>query len=160
MGFSTKVTVLALRFALGAILLAHGLLKLGVLSGGEAEIAAALAAGDKFGQGQLYRVLVTILEAAGGVMLLLGMCGRFVSLAVVAFLGFRLFLVDLPYFFAADGGFEMTLALLAMGVGLLFSGMGPVSVDGLFADWRRKSKQLSAGGAPADAATPGQDPQG
>lgn len=160
MGFSTKITVLVLRFALGAILFAHGLLKLGLLHGGEAEVAAAVAAGEQLGQGELYRLVVTALETAGGLMLVLGMCGRFVSLAVVALLGFRLFMVHPPYFFLSDGGFEMTLAMLAMAVALLVNGMGPVSVDGLFADWRRKSKQLnSTAPAPVVASDPpGQGP--
>lgn len=166
MGFSNKVTVLVLRLTLGAILFAHGLLKLGVLSGGEAEVAATLAAGEQLGQAAIYRVAVTTLESLGGLLLMLGMFGRFVSLAVVALLGFRLFMVHPPYFFAADGGFEYTLALLAMGVALLFSGMGPISVDGLFADWRRKGKLLKSGSgssspspspSPTPTPTSGQD---
>lgn len=153
---ATKTTILVLRFALGAVLLAHGLMKLGVLRGGQAEIEAALQAGSRFSNPEVYRVAVTVIEAGGGLLLILGLLGRLTALAVTALMAYRVAVVHVPYFFIKDNGFEFPLILGAISFSLLVLGMGPVSVDGLFADWRRRAR----GEGPSPSPTGPGDPTG
>lgn len=156
MTVATKTTVLVLRFSLGAVLLAHGMMQLGILRGGQAEIDASLQAGSRFSNPELFRYAVTAIEAGGGLLLILGLLGRATALAVVALMGYRVALHS-TYFFAKDNGFEIPLVLGAMALCLVMLGMGPVSVDGLFADWRRKGRET--GGDPSPP-TPQRDPMG
>jgi putative oxidoreductase len=154
---ATKTTVLVLRLALGAVLLAHGMLKLGLLRGGQEEIDAALHAGSRFADPELFRVAVTAIEAGGGLLLILGLLGRVAALAVVALMAFRVAVVHSPYFFVKDNGFEFPLVLGAIAFSLLLLGMGPVSLDGVFDNWRRSRREQrggSAGTGPGDPTGP------
>ena len=140
MAVSSKVAALVVRLVLGSILLAHGLLMLGLLRGGEAEVAAAIAAGNQHGFGEIYRIASMVILTAGGVMLVLGLGSRFAALAALALMVHRVVFVSQPYFFAADGGFEAPLALAALALSVLLTGSGILSLDAKMAGRKEKSK--------------------
>lgn len=150
---ATKTAVLVLRWTLGAVLLAHGLLLLGVLRGGQAEIDAAVRAGSRFSNPEMVRLAITAIEAGGGVFLILGLLGRLAAFAVVVLMAFRIVAVHPPYFFSKDGGFEFSLVLGAVALALAMLGMGPASLDSLFAGWRRKRREGGSGGTASGTST-------
>ncbi len=147
MTFSTKIAALFLRLTLGSILLAHGLLMLGVLHGGQTEVAAAVAVGNQHGIGEAYRIAATAIQTLGGMMLILGLGGRFAATAVVALMVFRVLFASTPYFFASDGGFEVPLALGAMALAVLFLGSGMASVDSQLSDRKQRGRSPAGGGS-------------
>ena len=117
-----------LRFALGAVFIAHGWQKFfqftipgaqgafGTMGVPAAEIAAPVAAS---------------LELVGGAALILGLATRIVAAALAVEMLAALALVHLPAgMFVDQGGLEFVLVLAAGAAALVLVGPGRLSVDG------------------------------
>jgi putative oxidoreductase len=118
-----------LRVLVGIIFLLHGLPKLQGLAGftGFLTSLGVPAPG-------VFAFLVTALEVGGGLLLILGLATRWVSLLFVIEMLVTTLLVKLPNagFIAPQGGgsgAELDLLLLAAALILLTQGSGPLSIE-------------------------------
>lgn len=76
--------------------------------------------------------LVAVLEFAGGAALILGLLTPLVAALLALNMLVATILVHLPAgFFASEGGYELTLTLLAASVALAFTGPGAYALDTL-----------------------------
>lgn len=121
----------ALRFALGGILIPHGMQKLfGAFGGMGLEKNAALF--DKIGYtpGMFWGTLVGCTELIAGVLLVLGLFTRPAAFAAV------IFMINGVYFTSKTGGFfwtsrgsEFAILILVVAFFVLIRGAGPWSLD-------------------------------
>ena len=129
-------SLMVLRVILGAVFIYHGYPKLF----GEGAIQGTAGFFDSLGIPipVFSAVLVGIVEFFGGVMLVLGLFSRWVSIPIAVNMLVALFLVHLKNGFSiAAGGFEFVLVLFAMALVVLTHGSGALSVESLFAKKRR-----------------------
>lgn len=127
-----------LRVVVGLIFLVHGYEKLfvqgvGGVTGFFTQIGVPLPG--------VSAPLVSVLEFAGGVALILGLFTPVVaSLLAVDMLG-AIFLVHLPNGFSAmNGGYEFVLTLLAASLALALTGPGAYALDAAFRRGRSASE--------------------
>ena len=132
-----SVALLVLRIAFGAIFIAHGAQKVFVYgfagtSGSFAEMGVPMS--------ELAGPVVGLLELIGGVLLVLGLGTRIVGFLLAVDMIVATFLVHLPAgIFAAEGGYELTLALAAAALTLTLAGAGRISLDALITRSRANS---------------------
>ncbi len=116
--------LLVLRLVLGAIMIAHGYPL--VFGGIHHHIdtvrslhlpgwMAYLSAASQFG---------------GGILLIVGFFTRFASLCICITMLVAIFGVHLKNGFLGQGNYQFPLALAAIAFSLMFSGAGPISIDG------------------------------
>jgi putative oxidoreductase len=122
-------TVTILRILVGVIFLLHGLPKLQGMAG----FAGFLTSLGVPAPG-VFAFLVTALEVGGGLLLILGLATRWVSLLFAIQMLVTTLLVKLPNagFIAPQGGgsgAELDLLLLAAALILLTQGSGPLSIE-------------------------------
>ncbi len=140
-GLTVDFALLLIRLALGAVFIAHGLEKFGVLGGG-AGISGFISFLEslKLPQPALLAYLTAGTEVGGGILVAVGFIPRIAALAilgimVVAFLkvhfahGFFLDSYDVP---EKGEGFEYVMVLGAMALSILIAGAGKISAQGLF----------------------------
>ncbi|TFH67534.1 DoxX family protein [Gammaproteobacteria bacterium LSUCC0057] len=122
---------LALRLVAGAIFIAHGAQKLfGWFGGGGLEKTGQWMASIGLEPGYLMALLAGGAEFFGGLLLVVGLLTRPAALACAFTMLVATVVVHLDNgFFARSGGYEFSLALLAMSVALLLRGAGSCSVD-------------------------------
>jgi uncharacterized membrane protein YphA (DoxX/SURF4 family) len=91
-------------------------------------------------------------ELLGGVALLLGALTRLAAVGVIVIQLGAIFTVTFErgFSFAAGGGYEFNVALVAMCLSLVVLGAGPLSVDGYLAERRTAGKKTAA--APSEPA--------
>lgn len=134
---STSLALLVLRFALGAVFIAHGAQKVFVYgfvgtSGSFADMGVPLA--------EIAGPLVGLVELIGGALLVIGLATRVVGAALAVNMLVATLLVHLSAgIFAAEGGYELTLVLGAGAIALVLSGAGRLSVDAVLT--RRRAAQ-------------------
>lgn len=121
--------VTILRILVGVIFLLHGIPKLGGIGGftGFLTSLGVPAPG-------LFAIIVIALEVGGGLLLILGLATRWVSLLFAIQMVVTTLLVKLPNagFIAPQGGgagAELDLLLLAAALILLTQGPGPLSIE-------------------------------
>lgn len=118
-----------LRVAVGAVFLMHGAQKLftfGIAgtTGAFAQMGAPLP--------EITAPLIAVLELAGGAALILGLLTPLVAALLALDMLVATVLVHLPAgFFAADGGYELTLTLFAASLALALTGPGAYALDTL-----------------------------
>jgi putative oxidoreductase len=128
---SPALAMLVLRLAIGAIFVAHGAQKLffygfAGTSGSFAQMGVPLA--------EIAGPLIGLIEFVGGIALVLGIATRIAAAALALDMIVAVFLVHLPFgIFAADGGYELPLALIGGAVALVLAGAGRNSLDALVA---------------------------
>lgn len=122
---------LILRLTTGILFTAHGLQKLGVISGGS--IDGTLGFMSSLGVPAAAAWLVIIAEAVGGLGLILGFLTRFAAAALILVMLGATFLVHLPNGFFAPGGFELPFVLIGSLLPLVFKGGGMWSIDAMIA---------------------------
>lgn len=117
--------LLVLRLVLGAIMIAHGYTK---VFGGlphHVEVVrslhmpgwlAYLSAGAEFG---------------GGILVMVGFFTRFAALCICINMLVAIFGVPLKNGFTGQGNYQFPLALAAIAFSLIFTGAGPISIDGM-----------------------------
>jgi putative oxidoreductase len=121
------IAELLLRVAVGVMFLVHVSAK---FKAGPDAVAAGAMAHAGLQPALLFAYLAIILEAAGGVALIIGLFTRFFAAALAIEMAIALIFVHLPKGYAASaGGYEYVLLI---GVALLVIAMrggGPYSVD-------------------------------
>ena len=126
----SDVALLVTRLLVGAVLVAHGLQKLGKGVGGVAEGFAGMGVPLP----TVSALLVMTVETAGGLALIAGAATTVAGLAtVVAMAGAFLFAHFGPTVFVSDGGWELVGVLAAGALALAAAGPGRYSVDHLLA---------------------------
>ncbi|HSY13203.1 MAG TPA: DoxX family protein [Verrucomicrobiae bacterium] len=119
------VGLLILRLALGAVMLAHGFPK---AFGGlqhHVEIVRSLHL-----PGWMAYLSVAA-EVIGGILLIVGFFTRFSAFAVFINMLVAIFGVHFKNGFLGQGNYQFPLTLAAIAFALIFSGAGPISIDGL-----------------------------
>ena len=117
------LALLAMRLALGAIMVVHGYDK---VFGGlhhHVELVSGL------GLPGWLAYLSTLAEFVGGLMVLAGFFTRLAALAICVDLSVALWKVHLHNGLTGNGGAEFPLALAALAFGLIFLGAGPFAID-------------------------------
>lgn len=128
------IALLLARLALGLILGAHGWHRW--VTGVNAQVAHLEAADVP--NPLLIAWGATVAELVGGILLIFGLGTRFIGLLVVV--QNILIIVWMRWesgLFVADGGFELNLALAALGLLFVAFGSGRTGVDALFKAPRR-----------------------
>ncbi len=115
---------LVLRLVLGAVMVAHGAPK--VFGGISHHIESVVRIGLP---GWLAYVSAAA-EFAGGLLLIVGLFTRPVALAVCINMLVAVFGVHWKNGFLGPGNYQFPLALAAMAFALVFTGAGPISLDG------------------------------
>lgn len=134
---ATSAGLLVLRLVLAVVMIAHGSQKIftftldGTASSfADMGVPAASVAGPA----------LAVFELVGGILLLLGLGTRLVAALNAAAMVGALVIVHLDAgFFAADGGYELVLVLIAASVALVLTGPGTWSADALLA--RRSTRR-------------------
>lgn len=124
--------LLVIRVALGIVMVAHGGQKL--FTFGHAGVAGGFA---QMGMPapQVAAALIIAVEFFGGLMMLAGLLTRWVGLAFAFAMLVASVQVHLPNGFFMPGGYEFTMALGAMALGLALTGGGRFSADA--AIWKK-----------------------
>ncbi len=113
-------SLIFLRLGIGIVFLVHGVQKLLSVSG-----TAGFFAQLGIPAPLLFTWIVTLVEAVGGLFLIIGFLTRWSALLLSINILVAIFLVHLKNgFFAANGGYEFALVLLLGALALLFSGPG------------------------------------
>jgi len=130
---TTGLDTLPLRMGAGVIFAAHGAQKLfGWFGGYGLEGTAGWMTSIGLEPGLLMGTMAGSAEFFGGLLLILGLLVRPVSLMLAITMIVAIVTVHLQNgLFMANNGYEFSLALLAVSVGLMFRGAGSLSADRL-----------------------------
>jgi putative oxidoreductase len=128
---SASWSLLPIRLALGAVMIAHGAQKVLGTFGGSG-FKAFIAGDTPYGfmkPAWLWLALAAFSELFGGIMVFLGLLTRVGAFFIAATM---LTAVGMNWgggFFASNRGYEFPLALLGMALALLIGGGGQASID-------------------------------
>ena len=117
--------LLALRLALGAIMIGHGWHKVN----GHLHDFATNVAG--MGLPAWLGYVNAFVEFIGGILVILGLLTRCVSCAILIDMSVAIAKVHWKHGFLGSGGYEFPLALWTIAFALLFFGAGPISLDAI-----------------------------
>jgi len=121
--------LLLLRLAIGGVMLAHGLQKFGLLGGPGLDGITGFFANLGFRPARVWAPLVAVVEAVGGVFLILGLLTPVAGLLIAADLLVAIVVVHWPRFWSQDGGLEFPLPIAAGALALALVGPGAWSLD-------------------------------
>lgn len=121
-----KLAFTVLRIFAGSVFAMHGYQKLFVFG-----IAGVQGAFAKMGAPlpMITGPLIGFLEFFGGLALIIGLLTRFVALGLVADMLGAIVLVHFANGFAAPGGYEFVMTLMAAALALVLGGAGAFSAD-------------------------------
>ncbi|MFC1658291.1 DoxX family protein [Candidatus Omnitrophota bacterium] len=133
-GNLANIAILFLRVALGVIFLAHGLQKLvGAFGGGGIEGVSRMMQGLHFAPANFWAWVVALVESVGGLFLILGVLPRLSAALIAVVMVVAIAKVHFANgLFAAKGGFEFALLILATCLFFIATGAGKFS---LFNRW-------------------------
>lgn len=123
------LALLALRLALGAIMIAHGAQK---AFGGMSRFMGML---QNMGIPPVLGYLTLAAEFAGGILLVVGLLTRLAALSIVIDMSVAISRVHWKNGLLSAGGkvgYEFPLACGIIAFALIFLGAGPISLDGAF----------------------------
>lgn len=121
---------LALRVGLGVIFLFHGAQKvLGLFNGPGLEQTVEMFSG--MGHSKAVALAVSFGELLGGAAVLFGFLTRAAGLGLAAIMVGAIVTVHGENGFEAPTGFEYNFALVSMGLALVLTGGGRMSIDGM-----------------------------
>ena len=126
---SDSLGLLVLRVVTGAIFIAHGLPKLGLLGGRGLAGTAEGFANMGIPLPSISAFLVATTEVFGGVLLIMGFLTRIVTAAQAFAMLVAVFAVHWSNGFAGRGGYQWALLLAAAAICLMLDGAGRYSLD-------------------------------
>jgi putative oxidoreductase len=118
--------LLGLRLAVGVIMVAHGYKKL--FGGGVHSLMGSIAG---WGWPWWLAYMVTYLEFAGGMLLIVGLLTRLLGLGYTIEMAVAIWKVHWHNGLMGPGGFEFPLTVAAIAFALVWFGAGPISIDHL-----------------------------
>jgi putative oxidoreductase len=121
--------LLLLRLSIGGVILAHGLQKVGLLGGPGLDGITGFFASLGFRPARAWALLVAVVEAVGGVFLILGLLTPVAGVLIAADLLVAIVVVHWPRFWSQDGGLEFPLPIAAGALALALVGPGAWSLD-------------------------------
>lgn len=122
--------LLVMRLVLGGVFLVHGAQKLfGVLGGTGSEAFAASLAKAGFQQSSILALVTGGTELGGGALLVLGLFTPLAAAGIAAVMASAVISMKLGDGFFAPDGYEYNVVLIAMALGLMFTGPGRVALD-------------------------------
>jgi putative oxidoreductase len=126
--------LLAMRIALGTVMIAHGFPK---ISGGLHNVIPMVTAAG-FPAWMAYIVAAT--EFIGGIMILVGLLTRFVAFAMLIEMVVIIARIKWHNGFTGQNNYQFELMIAAVAFGLIFFGAGSISLDrAIFGKSRRTS---------------------
>ena len=125
------IALLVLRLVLGGVFVAHGAQKLfGSFGGPGIEGTAGFHEQIGIRPARPMAILAGLAEFAGGILVIAGFFTPLAALALIVVMVVAILKVHLANgFFAASGGYEFNLVLIAVAVALLLVGSGAYGVD-------------------------------
>lgn len=120
------------RLAVGVVMVVHGVGKLFGIGPAATEVSAFAesVAGLGFPAPIVFAWIAVLVEALGGLCLLIGLFTRIAAVLTAANMLVATLLVHLPNgFIVSDGGFEFTLALLLASLSVAVTGPGRLALD-------------------------------
>jgi putative oxidoreductase len=125
------IALLVLRLVLGGVFVAHGAQKLfGSFGGLGIEGTAGFHEQVGIRPARPMALLAGLAEFAGGILVIAGFFTPLAALALIVVMVVAILKVHLANgFFAASGGYEFNLVLIAVAVALLLVGSGAYGVD-------------------------------
>lgn len=124
--------LLALRLALGCVMIVHGAQKLfAMFGGGGLEGTTQFFASIGIPMAGTAALLVGILEFFGGIAIIAGAFTHIVALLLAIDMVVAIVTVHLPNGFSGEGGYEFNFVLFLVAMTLFFVGPGHYSVDGM-----------------------------
>lgn len=131
------IALVALRLLLGVIMMAHGYGK--VFHGGLPQHVHRVAS---LGLPGWLAYPSAFTEFFGGIVLILGVLTRFVSLLILIDMLVAIWKVHWKNGMFAKSGYEFPLTLATIAFALIFFGAGPIALDAIFGkSWRPKAKK-------------------
>jgi putative oxidoreductase len=130
---NVDLALLVLRVAVGVVIMAHGLMKLGWFGkGGTVAGTAGWFQSMGFRPGMFWAWVVVLAEVGGGLLMILGLGGPIGPSIVAADLVVVTVVAHLPKgFWAGDGGWEFPAPVAAGAFAVALIGNGRWSIDGL-----------------------------
>lgn len=125
------IALLVLRLVLGGVFVAHGAQKLFGSFGGPG-IEGTTGFHEQLGikPAKPMAILAGLAEFVGGMLVIAGFLTPLAALALIAVMVVAVLSVHLKNgFFAANGGYEFNLVLVAVAVALILAGSGAYGVD-------------------------------
>lgn len=125
------IALLVLRLVLGGVFVAHGAQKLfGSFGGPGIEGTAGFHEQIGIKPARPMAILAGLAEFVGGILVIAGFLTPLAALALVVVMIVTILKVHLENgFFAASGGYEFNLVLIAVAVALLLAGSGAYGID-------------------------------
>ena len=125
------IALLVLRLVLGGVFVAHGAQKLfGSFGGPGIEGTAGFHEQLGIKPAKPMAILAGLAEFVGGMLVAAGFLTPFAALALIVVMIVAIVTVHLKNgFFAASGGYEFNLVLIAVAVALILVGSGAYSID-------------------------------
>ena len=120
------LALLALRLALGAIMIAHGAQK---AFGGMPRFMGML---QNLGIPPVMGYLTLAAEFGGGILLVLGLLTRFAALSILIDMSVAIAKVHFKNGLKGPGGYEFPMMCGIVAFALIFLGAGPISLDEAF----------------------------
>jgi len=132
---------IAIRIPLGIIMFAHGAQKtFGWFDGHGLSETAGFMSQLGLVPPMFWAVVLALTELVGGILVLFGLAARFSAAAITISQLVAVWKVHGQHgFFLSAQGFEYNLALIGIGVALILSGSGKLSIDSLFAPRGRQT---------------------
>ena len=127
---------LALRLVLGAVMIGHGYGK--VFHGGLAQHVHRVAS---LGLPGWLAYLSAFTEFFGGILVIIGVLTRFVSLLILIDMAVAIWKVHWKNGMFGKGGYEFPLTLATIAFALIFFGAGPIALDSMRAAGAPKLKR-------------------
>ncbi len=125
------IALLVLRLVLGGVFAAHGAQKLfGSFGGPGIEGTAGFHEQLGIKPAKPMAILAGLAEFVGGILVIAGFLTPLAALALIVVMIVAILKVHLENgFFAASGGYEFNLVLIAVAVALLLAGSGAYGID-------------------------------
>ena len=127
-----SIGLAVLRVVTGAVFMAHGLPKLGIIGDGGLAATADMFTNMGIPLPVVSAFVVAATEAVGGALLIAGFMTRFVTAAQAIAMLVAVLAVHLPNGFAGRGGYQWALLLAAAAFCLMLEGAGKYSIDRKF----------------------------